>query len=149
MKVLWFYIAIQLTTLMMYAEKGHQENMAPSNGVTELNFQNRCFRLHGKDSVLIICDRYDRSGAGVVFKVFYPTDDHTIAIAGIPPGKYYFTIQCLGLHRDKVEKVVRIRSRKRESISIKLRDCDEFSKDHVIIPAEHPDFARLKVMNMK
>ena len=148
-KYIWLYLAIQLSTQVLHAEKGHQDNMKSREGSAELSFQSASFSNRGKDSVLVIFDRYDRSGAGVVFKVFYPAKDHTISISGIPAGKYYFTIQCMGLHRDKIEKVVRIKSRKMQTIAIKLKDCDEFNKERVVIPAERTDFSNLRIISMK
>jgi hypothetical protein len=140
---------IQLAVLMAHPENVHQGNSGHSDGTAQLNFRNHGYNSLGKDSVLVICDRYDRSGAGIVFKVFHLTGENSISISDIPAGKYYLTIQCLGVHRDRIEKVVKIKSKKVETISIKLQDCDAFSKDEVVIPAERPDFANLKIMHMK
>jgi len=161
MKVLYLYIILQLTILFTQAETGKQpadnstytiqavENTKSTAGATKVKFQNQNFHQTGIDSFLVIYDKYDRSGAGIVNKVFYPAVDHTISIDGIPPGKYFITIQRLGAHREKFEKVIRIKSRKCESVDIKLETRDEFVKERVMIPAETIDFAKLKVTEMK
>ena len=92
-----------------------------------------------KDSVLIIFDRCDRTGAGVVYQVFYADDDQNITIPEVPAGKYFVTIQCLGLHHDRMEKVITIKSQKDEQVKISLTAVEEFSKDKVVIPAYQPN----------
>jgi hypothetical protein len=162
MKVLCFYILFQLAIPLTRAETGHLPeppasaenikavtNVKSTTGTTQFNFHNHNSNYSSKDSFLIIYDRYDRSGAGIIHKIFYPSVDHTISVAGIPPGKYFITIQGLGIHRKRFEKVIRIKSRKSENVAIKLEDCDEFTKDNVVIPAEYTDFANLKIMAMK
>src|ERR1700727_2238796 len=50
-----------------------------------------------KDSVLVIFDRCDHTGAGIVFKVFKADLDNGITVPEVPAGKYFVTVQCLGL----------------------------------------------------
>ena len=102
-----------------------------------------------EDSVLIIFDRYNRTGAGIIFQVYSADKDHCIDIPSIPAGKYYVTIQCLGRHRDRLEKLVRIKAKKKEKVRINLADAEAFSKDKVVIPAFHPNFAKMAVMQTK
>ena len=124
-------------------------NVKSTEGKAQLNFNKHNFIDRSKDSVLVIYDRYDRSGAGIIHKVYYPSTDNTVSISGIPEGKYYVTIQFLGLHRERFEKVMKIKSNKCESISIKLNDYDEYQKDNVVIPSETTDFSHLKITSMK
>jgi hypothetical protein len=102
-----------------------------------------------QDSVLIIFDRYNHTGAGIIFQVYSADKDHCIDIPSIPAGKYYVTIQCLGRHRDRLEKLVRIKPKKKEKVRINLEETEEFSKDKVIIPAYHPNFANMAVLRTK
>ncbi len=102
-----------------------------------------------KDSVLIIFDRFDLTGAGVIYKVFYENENNCITIPDIPKGKYYVTVQCLGIHRDRVETVVRIKSQNTETLKINEADAEEFSKNKVIIPPFHPDFENLGILRAK
>ena len=160
MKALYLYIAFQFGLLTLSAEIGH-ENAAVNTtstlvtaakareGSVQFRFRTRNINQVNKDSVLVIYDRFDRSGAGIIHKVYYPSTDHTISINGIPAGKYFVTIQWLGMHRDRIEKVMTIKSNKCETFSVKMQDCDEYSKENVFIPEEHTDFSKLKVITMK
>jgi hypothetical protein len=102
-----------------------------------------------KDSVLIILDRFDLTGAGVIYKVFYENENNCITIPDIPRGKYYVTVQCLGIHRDRVETVVKIKSQNIETLKINQADAEEFSKNNVIIPPFQPDFQNLAIVKAK
>jgi hypothetical protein len=149
MKALCYYIIFQLAILSLRAEGGHQGSAKSNEGATQLTFNKSNFNNSSRDSVLIIYDRCDRSGAGIIRKVFHPSIDHSIYIESIPAGKYFVTIQCLGIHHERIEKIIKVRSKKCESLSVKLGDCDEFTKDNVVIPTEHTDFSKLKVITMK
>ena len=46
------------------------------------------------DSVLVIFDRYDLTGAGVVKKIYYPVNN-VVSIQDVPEGKYYINVLCL------------------------------------------------------
>lgn len=102
-----------------------------------------------KDSVLIIFDRFDLTGAGVIYKVFYENEKNCITIPDIPKGKYYVTVQCLGVHRDRFETVVKIKSQNTETLKINEVDAEEFSKNNVVIPPFHPDFENLGILRAK
>lgn len=114
-------------------------------GAVRFQFNNITAADEHKDSVLIIFDRFDRTGAGVVYQVFAADNADGIDVSQVPAGKYYVTIQCLGLHRDRLEKVVTIKSQKSEKIRIQLTASEEFSKDKVIIPAYRPDFSDMDI----
>src|SRR5882762_9776141 len=51
------------------------------------------------DSVFLIFDKYDHSGAGVVMQIFYPVDN--IIRVTVPKGKYYVNIVCIGTYSNK------------------------------------------------
>lgn len=159
MKQLAFYIACLLFSFAAKAEKGPKAasaKMMASKGSLQLNFhKNRSRDIvkdslgASKDSVLVIFDRCDHTGAGVVYQVFYQNNDHSITIPAIPEGKYYVTIQCLGIHRDRIETVVKIKAQKSETLKIDQADSEEFSKDKVFIPAYKPDFMNLAIAKTK
>ena len=56
------------------------------------------------DSVFIIFDRFDLTGAGVVKKVYYPSDNK-IVIDKVPKGKYYVDVHCIGVDYQNDTKV--------------------------------------------
>jgi hypothetical protein len=99
-----------------------------------------------KDSVLVIFDRYDRTGAGIVFKVFKADLDNGVTVPEVPAGKYFVTVQCLGLHRDRMEKKVVVKYNKNHTVNLALGDSQEFSKDKVVIPAYRFDITHMTVL---
>jgi hypothetical protein len=113
----------------------------------DIRFQFTDFVLsRRKDSVLVIFDRYDRTGAGIVMKVFKADLDNGITIPEVPTGKYFVTIQCLGLHRDRMEKKVVVKCKKNQKVNLALEDSQEFSKDKVVIPPYRFDYAHMTVL---
>jgi len=153
MKQIYLYLACLLLSLAVHAEKGPRTKagkMAVVNeGTVQFKFNNLAPAEAHKDSVLIIFDRCNRTGAGVVYKVFAADNDRNITIEGVPAGKYYVTIQGLGIHRDRTETVVTVKAQKNHQMSISLQEAEEFSKDNVIIPSSKTDLASLSIVNMK
>lgn len=166
MKQLYLYLAGLLCAVAVHAEQEEfmpdpgkntqttQATVAASasaakQGTVQFHFNNAVTSDDQTDSVLIIFDRYNRTGAGVIYKVFAADKDHSITIPAVPEGKYYVTIQCLGLHRDRVEKVVSIKSKKHENVRINLEQIEIFSKDKVVIPAYRPSFDDMAVLKTK
>lgn len=120
-----------------------------NTGAARFQFKNLIAGLEENDSILIIFDRYDHAGAGIVYKVFAPDSEHGITVPAIAAGKYYVTVQCLGLHRDRLEKIVTIRSQRNEMIRIQLTPSEAFSRSKVIIPVFHPNPQALAVVQFK
>jgi hypothetical protein len=151
MKQFYFYI-----TCLFFCSAAQATDSLPfpaaknaNEGGIQFQFNTTAPSDQRKDSVLIIFDRYNHTGAGIIYKVYSADKDHCITIPSVPAGKYYVTIQCLGLHRDRLEKLVRIKSKKKEKITIDLKDSEEFSKEKVVIPVYHPNFANLAVLKTK
>ena len=165
MKQIYLYLAGLLLAVTVHAEKGFSPEpgknaqaatasskasaVAANQGTVQFHFTNITPVNDQRDSVLIIFDRYDRTGAGVIYQVFAADKDNSITLPAVPAGKYYVTIQCLGLHHDRVEKLVTIKSKKSENVRISLADSEVFSKEKVVIPAYRPDFANLAVLKSK
>jgi hypothetical protein len=120
-----------------------------NTGSARFSFKNLIDGLEEKDSILIIFDRYDHTGPGVVYKLFAADKDHGITVPAITPGKYYVTLQCVGLHRDRLEKIMTIRSQRNETVHISLTPSEAFSKKNVVIPDFHPDPSNLAVVKFK
>jgi hypothetical protein len=150
-KQIYFFIACLSLSVAGHAEKGPKANVAKvsTQGCVQFKFNNSVPGVPQKDSVLIIFDKFDHTGAGVIYQVFYEDQDHNITLPEVPAGKYYVTIKCLGMHHDRVEKVVTIKSQKSEKVKINLQDSEEFFKDKVIIPEYKPDFSDLAVLKSK
>lgn len=125
------------------------KNALANTGAARFWFKNLVAGLEEKDSILIIFDRYDHTGPGVIYQVFAAGGDQGITVPSIPPGKYYVTLQCIGLHRDHLEKIMTIRSQRSETVRIKLTPSEVFLKKNVVIPAFHPDLSHLAVVRFK
>jgi len=150
MKQIRLYLACLLLSLAAHADKGHKADKAiVKAGSVAFKFNNLAPAEAHKDSVLIIFDRCNRTGAGVIYKVFSVDGNGNIVIDGVPAGKYFVTIQGLGIHRDRRETVVAVRSQKNRKKFIKMKDSEEFSKDNVVIPSYKTDLASLSIVNMK
>lgn len=150
MKQIYLYLACLLFSLAAHADKGHKaDKAAVKAGSVEFKFNNLAPAEAHKDSVLIIFDRCNRTGAGVIYKVFFVDENGNIFIDGVPEGKYFVTIQGLGIHRDRRETVVTVKSQKNREMSVKMEDSEEFSKDNVVIPSSKTDLASLSIVNMK
>jgi hypothetical protein len=118
-------------------------------GAVRFQFNKTITGQDHKDSVLIIFDRFDHTGAGVVYQKFAADDEQGITLPQVPAGKYYVVIQCLGVHHDRLERVVNIKARKNEKVRIALGDSEEFSKNGVVIPADRFNFADMAVLKTK
>ena len=149
MKALFIILVVLVSNIHCSAEGGRLDTENIQQGQTEFTFYNNRFNLTKKDSILVIYDRYDRSGAGVVRKIFYPGRKQSIVVDEIPAGKYFVTVQCLGKHHDRFEKVVRIKPGKTATVPVTLNVCEEYAKEKVIIPNYPVDFSKLSVVKMK
>lgn len=97
------------------------------------------------DEVLITLDKADHTGAGVVIKKCYLNAGNTITLNGVPDGSYIATVKFKGLHNDVIEGRLTVGRKKHNIFKVKLKDCEVYSKDHVVIPAEKVDLSRLSI----
>jgi CRISPR/Cas system-associated protein Csm6 len=141
-----------LAILFFLAAEGHaragREKSANKNnesGLMRICFSNHITSSAHTDSVLVIFDKYNHTGAGVIKKIYYPGTDHSINVTGVSLGRYYVTIQYLGMHKECIQKVTRIKSGESTVLKIRLQDCEEYSKEAVKIPVERIDVTRLSV----
>ena len=91
------------------------------------------------DSVLIILDKFDHTGAGVVKKVFYPNIDNQVIIEDLPVGKYYAEIYVLGIYKKHFSTIIDTekttkKNKKKEVFSLDYTDV--YFPGSVQIPAE-------------
>ena len=157
MKQITFYIVCLFFSFAAQAEKGAGSKMMTSTkGSLQVKFHKTInvdkaadsLELQN-DSVLVIFDRCDHTGAGVVYQVFHYNADHSITIPAVPEGKYFVTIQCLGVHRDRLETIVKIKSQKNETLKINQENSEIFSKDNVVIPVYHPDLSNMGIVKAR
>src|SRR6185437_9496737 len=60
-------------------------------GAVRLQFNEIVTAQDHTDSVLVIFDRYDLTGAGVIYQRYAADAGQGIDISGVPAGKYYIT----------------------------------------------------------
>ncbi len=158
MKQFITFVALTITAIAGYANDGKVNASASTSsaasakvmnaGAVRFQFSNIKAQDH-TDSVLVIFDRFDHTGAGVIYQVFAADQQNGIDISAVPAGKYYVTIQCLGLHHDRLEKKVTIKKQKNEKISIALSASELFTKDNVVIPVSHTKLTDLSILSNK
>jgi hypothetical protein len=158
MKQLISIVAFTITAIAGYANDGKINASASSTsaasakvmnaGAVRFQFSNINAQDH-TDSVLVIFDRFDHTGAGVIYQVYSADQQNGIDISAIPAGKYYVTIQCMGLHHDRLEKKITIKKQKNEKVNIALETSEIFTKDNVVIPVTHTKLTDLSILNNK
>jgi hypothetical protein len=95
------------------------------------------------DSVYLIFDRYDLTGAGVIKKVFYPVNNE-LEIT-VPKGKYYIDLFCLGNYSKHFDWVIKTKTKKKNKLQLNLDASSFFTPGLVSIPPDKIDFSNLNV----
>ncbi len=89
------------------------------------------------DSVLVILDKFDRTGAGIVRKVFYPNADNQVVIDDLPAGKYYAEIYVLGIYKKHFSTVINTEKvNKKNKLTLQMDYTDVYVPGNVTMPAE-------------
>jgi hypothetical protein len=158
MKLLITFVALTIIAVAGYANDGKLPASAAANSAASskvmnagaVRFQFSNINAQDRtDSVLVIFDRFDHTGAGVIYQVYAADQQNGIDISAIPAGKYYVTIQCMGLHHDRLEKTITIKKQKNEKVNIALATSELFSKDNVVIPQTHTKLSDLSILSSK
>ena len=100
------------------------------------------------DSVFIIFDKYDLTGAGVVKQVFYPSNNRLV-IQNVPKGKYYVDVFCIGMPGQNYSRIRTIRKRRGNSVTIPIRMAETYIPGTAVIPSSTIDFNNLVVTSKK
>ncbi len=96
------------------------------------------------DSVYLIIDRYDRTGAGIVKRVCHPVNNALVVT--VPKGKYFINVFCLGLYKDKhFDVILNAKSRRKNQLLLKLDPSSFFIPGMVSLPEEKVDFGNLSI----
>lgn len=99
------------------------------------------------DSVLVIFDRYDHTGAGVIKGIYYPRNNQ-FTISQVPEGRYYISIYCMGFYTDVFNDLMFVSKRHSNDLRYKLRTSDEFVPG-TFVPEIEIDFSNLAITNIK
>lgn len=96
------------------------------------------------DSVYVIFDRYDLTGAGVVKKVFYPSDNR-IVIENVPKGKYYVDVYCIGIDHQNISRVSRVGKRRSNKLSVPFKTFEPHIPGTAVIPPSSFNLSNLAI----
>lgn len=97
------------------------------------------------DSVLVIFDRYDHSGAGVIKRIYHPVNNEII-ITKVPPARYYIEIACLGVNRERFNELTYVNNRRANIFTYRIKKSGTFTPGLVTIPVEPIDISKLKIL---
>lgn len=100
------------------------------------------------DSVFVIFDKYDLTGAGVVKQVFYPSNNRLV-IHNVPKGKYYVDVFCIGMPGQNYSRIRTISKRRDNSVTIPLKTIDTYIPGTAVIPSHAVDFNNLVVTSRR
>lgn len=149
MKIIVTLLLLTGLSALQFAEAQHKKKRADSVRVTiELN--NTLNKKAPVDSVLIIFDRYNLTGAGTVKRIFYPINNKVV-IDNVPEGKFYITVQCLGIFRDSFTEVSYVyeKRKNKNSFQFRLQPNEAYDPATVYIPAEKINPENLVVLKKK
>lgn len=137
--------------LMMAAGHCFGMDISPANdsSTITITLQNASDKLSKIDSVFVIFDRYDRRGAGVIKKVFYPDRENQIRLT-LQKGKYYISIYCLGIYnKESFDRIMSAKSNKNHHIFLRLQASALYLQGSAKIPADRFDPAHLAILNFR
>ena len=142
-KAVPLFLLGSLVSCCLYGQGGKTSRRRLADGEMQFNFLRHTGQLIHHDSVLILFDRTDRSGAGIVSGVFGMDSSHKVLVSRIPAGQYFIMVQCFGMHHDYWETTSWVRPMKCRELDIKLEPCEEFVRGHSRIPGYHPNLEKL------
>ena len=128
---------------MLYAKSAPQSSLKDSATII-IRLDNFSNNNEPIDSIYLIFDRFDLTGAGVIKQVCHPVNN-AIELT-VPKGKYFINIICLGVYKDKhFDAIVNARSSKRNELLLKVDPTSFFIPGLVSFPEEKIDFGNLSV----
>jgi hypothetical protein len=98
------------------------------------------------DSALIIFDRYDHTGAGIIKKVYQPVDGQ-ILVSKVPPGKYYIDVFCLGINREIFSELTFVNNRHSNVFNYTVKKTGSSMPGMASIPMEKIDISKLQILH--
>lgn len=140
-------VLLVLVMLLLAKTTTAQRNRIPDSVNVTIRLHTRYPKNPRVDSVLVIFDRFDRTGAGIIKRIFHPVDNQ-ISIPNVPEGRYYISIFCLGVHREYFNDLTFINKRHSNHLKYKLSETEEFVPG-TFSPVIDIDFSNLAITNLK
>ena len=113
-----------------------------------IHINNRANAQAQVDSVFLIFDRWDLTGAGLIKKVYYP-EKNTIKLDKLPKGRYYIEVICLGNYPGHFNKEIMAHPKASSRFSFKLKKQSYYLAGTAYIPPQRIDFSNLTVTKSK
>jgi hypothetical protein len=126
-------------SLLLPAQKRSKDSVSLT-----IHLDNRANAHAQVDSVYLIFDRWDLTGAGLVKKIYRP-EKNTIKLEKVPKGRYYVEVICLGNYPGHFNREIMAHPRASTKISFKLKRQEYYIVGNAYIPPQKVDFSNLKV----
>ena len=127
-------------SLSLPAQKRNRDSVSVT-----IHLNNRANSQAQVDSVYLIFDRWDLTGAGLVKKVYYP-EKNTIRLEKLPKGRYYIEVICLGHYPGRFNKEIMAHPRASKRFSFRLKKQGFYFVGNANIPPQKVDFSNLSVI---
>ena len=137
-----------LLIFMGFTEVKAQKKKNTDSVRVTLRFNNHVNNNLPLDSVYVILDRWDLSGAGMVKKMYQPKDN-VIVLDKVPRGKYYIDVFCLGIYQQTFSEVSWVYNNRKNgnTFSFRMKESEVYSDSTVRIPPQRIDWMKLTVLN--
>lgn len=142
-----FIIALMLMSQLVHSNSFAQINKKRADTVlVTITLDNSANGNAPVDSVMVILDRFDLSGAGVIKDVMYPKNNR-IELQQVPEGKFYITLICLGIYQDNFSEISYVYERRKNNneFTFRLKPAEPYNPNDVRIPNEKVDFRKLSI----
>jgi len=96
------------------------------------------------DSVYLIFDRWDLTGAGLVKKIYRP-EKNIIKLEKVPKGRYYVEVFVLGTYPGHFNREIMAHPKASSKISFKLKRQEYYIVGTAYIPPQKVDFSKLSI----
>ena len=133
-----------LTLLLAFSFSVPAQKQSRDSVSLTIHLNNRANSQAQVDSVYLVFDRWDLTGAGLVKKIYYP-EKNTIKLEKLPKGRYYIEVICLGNYPGHFSKEIMAHPRASSRFSFKLKRQEYYLAGTAYIPSQRIDFSNLSV----
>jgi hypothetical protein len=135
---------LSLCTLAILFARSAPQSLEKDSTTIVIKLDNYSNHDEPIDSIYLVFDRYDLTGAGVIKQVYHPVNN-AIELT-VPQGKYFINVFCLGLYKDKhFDAIIDARRAKKNELLLKVDPTSFFMPGYVSLPQEKIDFGNLSV----
>src|SRR6476620_4968932 len=134
--LLTLLLAISIT---LPAQKRNRDSVSLT-----IHLNNRANAHAQVDSVYLIFDRWDLTGAGLVKKIYRP-EKNTIKLEKIPKGRYYVEVFCLGTYPGHFNKEIMAHPKASSRITFKLKKQEYYIVGTAYIYTQKIDFSKITI----